>query len=165
MNDPIEAASARIELDSGELVETSGAAVRLTMPAARAHGLAHLLDEWAASAGPLAGRAAQTSGRVLARALEAGAAGLGDVEAARCAARLAGSVPTVRRLAALAVLGNCEPALSLVQRLAAVDAAARWLDEDAGDELAYALLAAVCSTGTSAGLAYLALISDPAGSA
>jgi hypothetical protein len=39
-----------------------------------------------------------------------------------------------------------------------VDAAARWLDEDAGDELAYALLGAVCSAEATASRAYLALL-------
>jgi hypothetical protein len=159
MTDPIEAAPVRVELDSGELVETAGAAVRLTMPAARAHGVAHLLADWAASAGPVVGRAAVSDTSVLARLLEDSAALLGDPDATLCAVRLAGSVPSRNRLAAVDVLGGQEePALSMLQRLAAVDAAGRWLDEDAGDELAYALLAAVCSTETRAGRAYLALL-------
>ena len=123
MNDPIEAPAVRIELDSGELVEVAGAAVRLTMPAARAHGLAHLLDEWSGAVRPVSGAAVVESSRALARVLEDGAAALGDVEAARCAARLGASVPSRHRLAALGVLaGQDEPSLSLVQRLAAVDA-------------------------------------------
>jgi hypothetical protein len=49
-------------------------------------------------------------------------------------------------LADVAVLGEWEPQLSVVQRLALVDAAAWWLSEpNGGEELAYALLAATCS--------------------
>jgi hypothetical protein len=43
------------------------------------------------------------------------------------------------------VLKDREHQLSAIQRLAVVDSAARWLSDEAGDELAWALLAAVCS--------------------
>ncbi len=45
-----------------------------------------------------------------------------------------------------------------VQRLALVDAAAWWLSEPNGDELAYALLAASCSEAVTTEHAYLVLI-------
>ena len=66
-----------------------------------------------------------------------------------------------QRLAAVGVLAEREERLSAVQRFAVVDAAARWMDEDAGDELAYALLSAVCSTDAATSHAYLALLSPP----
>jgi site-specific recombinase XerD len=56
------------------------------------------------------------------------------------------------RLAAVAVLREREQRISAVQRIAVVDAAARWLAEDAGEELARALLEAVCSESTTAAL-------------
>jgi hypothetical protein len=68
-------------------------------------------------------------------------------------------IPNRQRLAAVAVLGEREPQLSAVQRLALVDAAAWWLSEpNGGEELAYALLAATCSGGVTTEHAYLALI-------
>jgi hypothetical protein len=42
-----------------------------------------------------------------------------------------------------------------------VDSAARWLAEDAGEELAQALLEAVCTEPTTASFVYLALIDQP----
>lgn len=65
---------------------------------------------------------------------------------------------TARRLAAVDVLREYESTLTPVQRVAVVDSAARWLDEDAGDELAYALLGAVCLSDAVTSRAYLALI-------
>ena len=50
-----------------------------------------------------------------------------------------------QRLAAVTVLRERESQISPIQRIAVVDAAARWLGEDAGEELARALLEAVCS--------------------
>jgi hypothetical protein len=66
-------------------------------------------------------------------------------------------------LAAVAVLGEREAQSSAVQRLALVDAAAWWLSEpNGGEELAYALLAATCSTEvTTTEHVYLALITPP----
>jgi hypothetical protein len=75
-------------------------------------------------------------------------------------------VPYQQRLAAVAVLGECEPQLSAIQRLALVNAAAWWLSEpNGGEQLAYALLAATCSQAVTTERAYLALItpSDEAG--
>jgi hypothetical protein len=129
-----------MELDGGELVESSGGSVVLTLPPDRAHGLAHAVDGvgWAA----------------LSRTLDDVAAGLGDPAALVCSARLAGSVPAERRLAAVELLGG----LSAVQRVAVVDAASRWLGEDAGGELAYALLSAVCPSDAATTRAFLALL-------
>ena len=45
--------------------------------------------------------------------------------------------------------------------IAVVDSAARWLAEDAGEELARALLQAACAETTTANFAYLALIEQP----
>jgi hypothetical protein len=62
-------------------------------------------------------------------------------------------------LAAVAVLGEREAHLSAVQRLALVDAAAWWLSEPhGGEDLAYALLTASCSTEVTTEHVYLALI-------
>jgi hypothetical protein len=62
----------------------------------------------------------------------------------------------------VAVLGEREAQLSAVQRLALVDAAAWWLSEpNGGEELAYALLAASCSTEVNTEHTYLALITPP----
>jgi hypothetical protein len=64
-----------------------------------------------------------------------------------------------QRLVAVAVLGEREPQLSAVQRLALVDAAAWWLSEsNGGEELAYALLAATCSAAVTTEHVYLVLI-------
>jgi len=46
--------------------------------------------------------------------------------------------------------------------MAVVEAAARWMEEDAGNELAHALLASVCSTTVITNEVYLALLM-PAG--
>jgi hypothetical protein len=88
---------------------------------------------------------------------EDGAVALADLDATQCPSRLPGPVPAARRLAAVELLGE-EDALSAVGRIAVVDAAARWLDEDAGGDLAHALLAAVCSTEAPANRAYPALL-------
>jgi hypothetical protein len=77
-------------------------------------------------------------------------------------ARGARVIPNRQRLAAVAILGEREVHLSAVQRLALVDAAAWWLSEpNGGEELAYALLAATCSTEVSTEHVYLALITPP----
>ena len=103
-------------------------------------------------------RSSEVTERALAWTLEAGAAAAGDPDAARCAVRVAGTPSASQRLAAVAVLREREQRISAVQRIAVVDAAARWLAEDAGEELARALLEAVCSESTTATFAYLALI-------
>jgi hypothetical protein len=101
--------------------------------------------------------AAAAADRALARVLEDGAVALGELHATQCPSRMPGPVSAARRLAAVELLGE-EDALSAVGRLAVVDATARWLDEDAGGELAHALLAAVCSAEATANRAYLALL-------
>lgn len=61
----------------------------------------------------------------------------------------------------MAVLGEREPQLSAVQRLALVDATAWWLSEpNGGEEFAYALLIAACSTEVTTEHVYLALITS-----
>jgi hypothetical protein len=71
----------------------------------------------------------------------------------------------VQRLAALVVLTEREQRLSAVQRLVVVDAAARLMDEEGGNELAWALLDAVCSTTETTSHTYLALLARPDASA
>ncbi|MGI8448216.1 MAG: hypothetical protein ACR2MP_13750, partial [Streptosporangiaceae bacterium] len=99
--------------------------------------------------------------RALAWALAAGAVA---ADGPRDTARDAGGpvTPSVhQRLAAVRVLSEREQRMSAVQRIAVVDAAARWLAEDAGDELARALLEAACSNRATANFAFLALIEQP----
>ncbi len=161
----------RAELDDGRVVETDGStvtdpesgtavpAVLLRMSRTQAHMLAHVLDDWCRVALVFATlRSSEVTERALAWTLEAGAAAAGDPEATRCTIRVPGTPPVAQRLAAAAVLREREQRISPVQRIAVVDAAARWLAEDAGEELAQALLEAVCSETTTANLAYLALI-------
>jgi hypothetical protein len=66
-----------------------------------------------------------------------------------------------QRLAAVSVLQQRERRITPIQRIAVVDSAARWLAEDAGEELARALLEAVCTESTTASFVYLALIDQP----
>jgi len=159
----------RAELDDGRVVEADGStvtdpdsgtavpAVLLRMSRTQAHMLAHILDDWCRVALVFATlRSSEVTQRALAWTLEASAAAAGDPEATRCAIRVPGTPPVVQRLAA--VLREREQGISPVQRIAVVDAAARWLAEDAGEELARALLEAVCSDTTTANFAYLALI-------
>ena len=161
----------RAELDDGQVVEADGSTVTdpvsgaavptvlLRMNRTQAHVLAHVLDDWCRVALVFATlRSSEVTERALAWTLEAGAAAAGDPDAARCAVRVAGTPSASQRLAAVAVLREREQRISAVQRIAVVDAAARWLAEDAGEELAQALLEAVCSESTTATFAYLALI-------
>lgn len=68
-------------------------------------------------------------------------------------------MPSRQRLDAVAVLAERESRLSVLQRLALVDAAASWLSEpNGGGQLAHALLAAACMTDVTANHAHLALI-------
>ncbi len=159
MTDPIgPSARFRTELDGGEVIEADGEALTLRLPAPRAHGLAHLVDEWSRMFGATQGKGAAAANRELVRALEDGAAVLGEAGALRCATRVAGSVSVGQRVAAVGLLAEREPDLSALERVAVVDAAARWLDEEAGDELAFALLGAACSSEVVATAAYLALL-------
>lgn len=176
MGDPTDsdARRFRIELDGGVAVEADGSTVHLgpgkpdvpglvvRMPAARAHVLAHVLDDWSRAFRLAPNRYDEPRDPVLARVLEEAAAALGDPGALVCESRLAGPVEPDQRLAAVEVLRTREERLTPVQRIAVVDAAARWMDEDAGDQLAYALLAAVCSTDVTTSHAYLALLTPTA---
>jgi hypothetical protein len=164
----------RAELDDGQVVEADGStvtdpasgaavpAVVLRMSPARAHTLAHILDDWSRVALVYATlRSSQITERALAWTLDAGAATAGDPEAARCALRVAETPSAAQRLAAADVLSKRERRISPVQRIAVVDAAARWMAEDSGEELAQALLQAVCTERTTASFVYLALIDRP----
>lgn len=161
----------RVELDDGQIVESDGStladprsgdqvpAVLLRMTRARAHVLAHVLEDWSRVAFVFASlRSSVVTERALARTLDSGAALSGDPGAGRCAARVSTTVTTGQRLAAVAVLQEREQGLSALQRVAVVDSAARWLAEDAGEELAWALLQAACSDVTSTSHVYLALV-------
>lgn len=155
-----------MELDGGVIVAAGDGAVSgspavvVQMPPARAHALAHLLGEWAELFRLAPDQGDEPSAYALSQALEDVAAGLEELGALACASRAAGSVPVEQRLAAVQVLREREPALSARQRIAVVDAAARWMDEEsAGEELAYALLGAVCSSETITNHAYLTLLS------
>jgi hypothetical protein len=164
----------RAELDDGQIIEADGSTIRdpasgtrvpavvLRMSPARAHILAHVLDDWSRVALTFATlRSSEGTERALAWTLEAGAAATGDPEAGRCALRVAATPTVTQRLAAVGVLQHREQRLSPVQRIAVVDAAARWLADDAGEELAQALLQAACTEPTTASFAYLALIERP----
>ena len=147
-----------VEAD-GSTVELAGAAVPMLvvrMPAARAHRLAHsLVGEPAPDLVP--------ADRTLARGLEAVSAVAGDPGALRCAAADLGNVVgQQQRVNAAGVLRDHEPRLSPVQRLAVIDAAAHWLEHDAGDELAFALLRAVCTSEIVATQTYVELLSPAA---
>src|ERR1039457_650019 len=161
----------RAELDDGKVVEADGStitdpasgaavpAVLLRMSGTQAHVLAHVLDDWCRVALVFATlRSSEVTERALAWTLEAGAAAAGDPEAPRCALRVPGTPSASQRLAAASVLREREQRISAVQRIAVLDAAARWMAEDAGEELARALLEAVCSESTTDTFAYLALI-------
>jgi hypothetical protein len=164
----------RAELDDGQIVESDGTtitdpesgaaetAVVLRMTPKRAHVLAHILEDWSRVALVFATlRSSESTERALAWTLEVGAAAAGDPEAGRHAPRIPEMPSATQRLAAVTVLRERESQISPVQRIAVVDAAALWLGEDAGEELARALLEAVCSRRMSANFVYLALIEPP----
>jgi hypothetical protein len=164
----------RTELDDGQVVETDGStvvgpasgspepAVLLRMSRTLAHTLAHLLDDWCRVARVFATlRSSEVTERALVLALEASAAAAGDPEATRCTVFPPQTPSVVQRLAAAAVLTEREHRINPVQRIAVVDAAARWLAEDSGEDLAEALLQAVCSDTVTANFVYLALIEQP----
>ena len=164
----------RAELGDGQIVETDGStvtdpvsgaavpAVLLRMSRARAHALAHVLQDWCRVALVFATlRSSEATERALAWTLEAGAAAAGDPAARHCVMPAPDIPSATQRLAAVAVLGQRESRISPVQRIAVVDAAARWLAEEAGEELAQALLEAVCTERTTANFVYLALIEPP----
>jgi hypothetical protein len=167
--DPVEnpsETSNRLDIGGDTSVETDGSTVEfagtavpvmvLRLPAARAHRLAHsLLGDRLPDLEP--------TDRTLARGLEAVAAAAGDLGALRCAAEDMPGVGQQQRMKAAGILRDREPRLSPVQRLAVVDAAARWMEEDAGDELAFALLRASCSSDVVASQVYVELLSPTSG--
>lgn len=138
----------RIDLDGGVAVEADGStidlgpgvenepALILRMPRGRAHSLAHVLEDWSRAFRLAPNRDDTPQDWVLSRALDEAAATLGDRRALACESRLSGSVEPDQRLAAVEVLKSREGRLTPLQRIAVVDAAARWMDEEAGDELA-----------------------------
>ncbi|MBV9014014.1 MAG: hypothetical protein JO272_18560 [Pseudonocardiales bacterium] len=164
----------RVALDHGEVVELDGGAlvldgeespsVVLRLAPWRARSVARVLEEWS-SVSRIFHRSTRPSldELDLSRTLDLAAAALGDGdEPIMRSARGSRVIPNRQRLAAVAVLGEREAHLSAVQRLALVDAAAWWLSEpNGGEELAYALLAATCSTEVSTEHVYLALITPP----
>ena len=160
------ASRVRVELGADVVVGVAngddGPAVLLRMPAGRAHALAHVLDDWSRAFRLVPDRGQVPSDATLARGLELVTAALQDAGALACAAHETGVVGRSQRLAAVTVLRNREEGLSALQRIAVVDAAARWMEEDAGNELAHALLASVCSTAVITNEVYVALLM-PAG--
>jgi hypothetical protein len=175
MTDPIDHPDRffRLDLDGGASVyaerehgPTAGAVasmVTVRLPATRAHALSHLMQDWVSAFRFAPDRSDVPSTRLLGRAIEDAAAALGELGALACATRAGGSVAPEQRLAAVGVLRTVEPAMSPVARIAVVDAAARWMEEDAGDELAFALLRAACSSEVNASQAYVELISPAPG--
>jgi len=161
----------RAELENGQIVEADGStvadpvtdhqvpAVLLRMTPARAHILAHILDDWCRVCMVFATlRSAEVTERVLAWTLENGAAALGDADARRCPRNQPQSPTAAQRLAAVTVLRDRELSITPVQGIAVIDAAARWLAEDNGEDLAQALLQAACRDAITANFVYLALI-------
>ena len=127
----------------------------------RARSVARVLQEWS-SVSRIFHRPARPhlDELDLSRTLELAAAvlGNGDESIVR-SPRGSRVIPHQQRLAAVAVLGEREPQLSAVQRLALIDAAAWWLSEpNGGEELAYALLAASCVAEVTTEHVYLTLI-------
>ena len=164
----------RAELQDGQIVEADGStvadpvtgsqvpAVLLRMTPARAHLLAHIVDDWCRVAVVFATlRSSEVAERALAWTLEAGAAAAGDAEARRCPLSQPEVPSAGQRLAAVTVLRQREPQITPVQGIAVIDAAARWLGEEAGEDLAQALIQAACRDAISANFVYLALI-EPA---
>ncbi|MGH8601910.1 MAG: hypothetical protein ACREXR_03765 [Gammaproteobacteria bacterium] len=152
-----------VELDGGTLVldgeESPSVVLRLTPW--RARSVARVLQEWSSVSQIFHHPARPHLDELdLSRALELAAAALGDNdEPIMRSPRGSRVIPNRQRLAAVTVLGEREPQLSAVQRLALVDAAAWWLSEPSGgEELAYALLAATCSAEVTTEHTYLALI-------
>ena len=166
----------RAVLDSGQVVEADGStvadpatggqvpAVLLRMTPARAHVLSHVLDDWVHVALLFTTlRSSEPAELALAWTLEAGAAALGDDQARRCPRGQPETPSPAQRLAAVAVLRERLPRITPVQGIAVVDAAARWLGEGAGEDLAQALLQAACGDPITANFVYLALIEPPGG--
>ena len=156
----------RVELGGSVVIAVANADDRPTviieMPAARAHTLAHLLDDWSRAFGMVPDKGQEPSDATLARGLEWVTAAVHEDGALGCAARESGVVGRSQRVAAVTVLRDREVGLSALQRIAVVDAAARWMEVEAGSELAHALLASACSSAVITNEVYLALLT-PAG--
>jgi hypothetical protein len=175
MSDPIEYPERffRVELDGGASVyagkespPTTGdpvPMVTIRMPAPRAHALAHLMRDWVSAFRFPPDRADKPSTYMLSRSIEDAAAAVGEPGALACATRALGSVPLEQRLAAAGVLSINEGVMSPVERIAVVDAAAWWIGQDSGEELALALLQAACSSEVTASQAYVELLSPAPG--
>jgi hypothetical protein len=113
-------------------------AVVLRMPRHRAAWFGRVLDAYTRVC-RLAGAELDAAESGPAWALSRAAAAAGHVESGP---RPPGRVTSGRRMATAAVLRQAED-FDDVTLIAVVDAAARWLDEPAGDEYAWALLGAV----------------------
>ncbi|MGH3825007.1 MAG: hypothetical protein ACRDRA_19545 [Pseudonocardiaceae bacterium] len=163
----------RVALDHGEVVELDGAtlvlggeefpSVVLRLTPERARSLARVLEEWSAVTRVFHRVARPSLDELeLSSALELAASALGDTEPIMRFLRDNHVVPSRQRLDAVAVLAEQESRLSAVQRIALVDAAASWLSEPhGGEQLAYALLSAVCTAGITTEQVYLTLITPP----
>jgi hypothetical protein len=170
MTDPIDHPEHcfRVELDGGtsvyaenEQLLTAGdpiPIVTIRLPASRAHALAHLMHDWVSVFRVTPDRGDRPSTALLGRSIEDAAQALGETSAMACASRSAGGVPSRQRLAAVGILRVADPSMSPVERIAVVDAAARWLGEESGGELAFALLRAACSSEVVATQAYVELL-------
>jgi hypothetical protein len=150
-----------VELDGGTLVldDEESPSVVLRLAPWRARSVARVLQEWSSLSRIFHHLTQPNLDKLdLSRTLELAAAALGDHdEPTMRSPRGSRVIPNRQRFATVAVLGEREPHLSAVQRLALVDAAAWWLSEpNGGDELAYALLAATCSEAVMTEHAYLA---------
>jgi hypothetical protein len=161
----------RAELDNGQIVEADGStvadpatnkqvpAVLLRMTPGRAHLLSHIVDDWCRIALVFATlRSSETTERALAWTLETGAAALGDPQARRCPRSQPELPSAAQRLAAVSVLRERAPQITPVQAIAVIGAAARWLGDGAGEDLAQAMLQAACQDAITANFVYLALI-------
>jgi hypothetical protein len=163
----------RVALDHGEVVELDGGtlvvdgaespSVLLRLTPWRARSVARVLDEWSAVS-RVFHRAPRPvlSELQLSRTLDLAASALGDPEPVVPLVRGDRVVPSRQRLDAVAMLAERESRLTVLQRLALVDAAASWLSEpNGGEQLAHALLGAACTTEVTAEHVYLALITPP----
>jgi hypothetical protein len=155
-----------VELDGGTLVvgaeEVPSVVLRLAPWRARsvARSVARVLEEWSAASRVFhrAPRPVLTE-LELSRTLDLAASVLGDAEPTMPLLSGDRAIPSRQRLDAVAVLAERESRLSALQRLALVDAAASWLSEpNGGDQLAYALVGAACTTEVTTEQVYLALI-------
>jgi hypothetical protein len=159
----------RVALDHGEVVELDGGTltvneeesptVLLRLVPWRARSLARTLEEWSGVSRiftrPMR---PQVDELELSRTLELAASVLGEGEDPILRfPRGKRTIPSRQRLSAVAALKE-ESRLSAMQRLALVDAAAWWLTETGGEDLAHALLASACSSDLTTQQAYLALI-------